>query len=97
MVKPLTWGHGPNFGSPGIWVVTNAVSIYCGTSCGNWLGWRIKIKFEFASIQEFDNLGVIDFKFSNFFKLLFIIDQIPFSLGSCFFQINPTCMLISGK
>ena len=21
-VKPLTWGHGPNFGSPGIWVVT---------------------------------------------------------------------------
>ena len=22
-VKPLTWGHRPNFGSPGIWVVTN--------------------------------------------------------------------------
>ena len=22
-VKPLTWGHGPNFGSPGIWVVTS--------------------------------------------------------------------------
>ena len=21
-VKPLTWGHGQNFGSPGIWVVT---------------------------------------------------------------------------
>ena len=21
-VKPLTWGHGPNFGSPEIWVVT---------------------------------------------------------------------------
>ena len=21
-VKSLTWGHGPNFGSPGIWVVT---------------------------------------------------------------------------
>ena len=21
-VKPLTWGHRPNFGSPGIWVVT---------------------------------------------------------------------------
>ncbi|WJZ94828.1 hypothetical protein VitviT2T_013653 [Vitis vinifera] len=21
-VKPLTWGHGSNFGSPGIWVVT---------------------------------------------------------------------------
>ena len=22
-VKPLTWGHGSNFGSPGIWVVTD--------------------------------------------------------------------------
>ena len=24
-VKPLTWGHGSNFGSPGIWVVTPCV------------------------------------------------------------------------
>ena len=24
-VKPLTWGHGPNFGLPGIWVVTEVV------------------------------------------------------------------------
>ena len=24
-VKPLTWGHGPNFGSLGIWVVTGRV------------------------------------------------------------------------
>ena len=27
-VKPLTWGHGPNFGSPGIWVVTTKVLIF---------------------------------------------------------------------
>ena len=24
-VKPLTWGHGPNFGSPEIWVVTDLI------------------------------------------------------------------------
>ncbi|RVX16582.1 hypothetical protein CK203_006022 [Vitis vinifera] len=27
-VKPLTWGHGSNFGSPGIWVVTVLVNFY---------------------------------------------------------------------
>ena len=26
-VKPLTWGHGPNFGSPGICVVTSVLFI----------------------------------------------------------------------
>ena len=26
-VKPLTWGHGSNFGSPRIWVVTNIVQL----------------------------------------------------------------------
>ena len=24
-LKPLTWGHGSNFGSPGIWVVTQSL------------------------------------------------------------------------
>ena len=27
MVKPFTWGHGPNFGSPGIWVVTVSLAL----------------------------------------------------------------------
>ncbi|KAL6322354.1 hypothetical protein AAG906_007968 [Vitis piasezkii] len=35
-----------------------------------------KIKFKFASFQESDNLGVVDFIFSNFFSVLFISDQV---------------------
>ena len=34
-VKPLTWGHRPNFGSPGIWVVT---AWYQSQGCNNTLG-----------------------------------------------------------
>ena len=34
-VKPLTWGHGSNFGSPGIWVVT---TWYQSQGCNNTLG-----------------------------------------------------------
>ena len=34
-VKPLTWGHGSNFGSPGIWVVT---AWYQSQGCNNTLG-----------------------------------------------------------
>ena len=34
-VKPLTWGHGSNFGSPGIWVVT---AWYQSQGCDNTLG-----------------------------------------------------------
>ena len=34
-VKPFTWGHGPNFGSPGIWVVT---AWYQSQGCNNTLG-----------------------------------------------------------
>ena len=34
-VKPLTWGHGPNFGSPRIWVVT---AWYQSQGCNNTLG-----------------------------------------------------------
>ena len=28
-VKPLTWDHGSNFGSPGIWVVTDIALKVC--------------------------------------------------------------------
>ena len=34
-VKPLTWGHGPKFGSPKIWVVT---AWYQSQGCNNTLG-----------------------------------------------------------
>ena len=34
-VKPLIWGHGSNFGSPGIWVVT---VWYQSQGCNNTLG-----------------------------------------------------------
>ena len=36
-VKPLTWGHRPNFGSPGIWVVTYLASNYLVQICGHFL------------------------------------------------------------
>ena len=29
-VKPLTWGHGPNFGSPEIWVMTDGLGLVLG-------------------------------------------------------------------
>ena len=33
-VKPLTWGHGPNFGSPEIWVMTDGLGLVLGECTG---------------------------------------------------------------
>ena len=54
-VKPLTWGHGSNFGSPGIWVVTSLLkarlNLWLMKSSGSYETYS-KFLTQFPSIEE---------------------------------------------